>query len=169
MTFSWRAERTSGPATPTCRWLFSPAHGLVLTDATDRVKGPVPVLAFLGIELDSVAGCLRLPARKLERLTDELARLMRCLAVSKRDLLSVTDMLHHVATVNLSGRAFLRRLINLSMVPRHMDHYVRLNSEAWADLNWWSSIAREWNGMAFFTTPGLHPLAHRITTHASGS
>ena len=42
--------------------------------ATDKVKGPVPVLTFLGIELDSVAGCLRLPARKLERLQMRLTR-----------------------------------------------------------------------------------------------
>ena len=104
--------------------------------ATDKVKGPIPVLTFLGIQLDSVAGCLRLPARKLERLKSELARPLCARAVSKRNLLSVIGLLHHAATVNRSGRAFLRRLINLSMVPRHMDHYVRLNKEARADLRW---------------------------------
>ena len=95
--------------------------------ATDKVEGPVAVITFLGIELDSVARCLRLPARKLDRLRNELARLLRSRAVSKRDLLSVIGLLHYAATVNRPGRAFLRRLINISMVPRHMDHYVRLN------------------------------------------
>ena len=96
------------------------------------------------------------------------ARLLRSRAVSKRELFSVIGLLHHAATVNRPGRSFLRRLINLSMVPRNMDQYVRLNGESRADLRWWRLFDCEWNGVAFFTTLGLDPPAHRITTDASG-
>ena len=34
-------------------------------------------------------------------------------------------------------------LIDLSMVPKHLDHYVCLNSEAMSDIEWWVCVMRK--------------------------
>ena len=41
--------------------------------AEDKCEGPTTKLTFLGIEIDTISGALRLPQEKLERLNGTLA------------------------------------------------------------------------------------------------
>ena len=75
-------------------------------------------LAFTGIEIDSVAMELCLPAEKLAHMKTELASWRGRKACKKWDRLSLTGVLSHECKVVRAGRTFLRRLINLSMVGR---------------------------------------------------
>ena len=42
--------------------------------AVDKTEGPTSCLTYLGIEIDTVAGILRLPREKLDRLRADLQR-----------------------------------------------------------------------------------------------
>ena len=57
-------------------------------------------------------------------------------------------MLQHGATVVRPGRIFLRHLYNLLTQTSHFKpHYsVRLASEPQADIEWWCTFIRLWNG-----------------------
>ena len=86
----------------------------------------------------------------------------------KRELLSLIGLLSHACKVVRAGRSFLRRLIDLSMIPKHIDHYVRLNAEATSDIEWWVRYVENWNGIQIMrmvkdTTP-----AALVTSDASG-
>ena len=78
--------------------------------ASHKLEGPITTLVFLGIEIDTVMGQIRLPAEKLRRLIEVLAIWADRRSCTKRELLSLIGSLHHAAAVVRPGRVFLRRL-----------------------------------------------------------
>ncbi len=105
---------------------------------------------FLGIEVDTVAGILRLPDEKLADLLEEIQRWIPCRACKRCQLESLVGVLQHAAKVVHPGRSFVCRLINLLKGRRHPFHHIRLNRQVRADLYWWKMFAESWNGVAFF-------------------
>ena len=93
-------------------------------------------LSFLGLQLDTNEMVLRLPADKLAHLMEMLSAWRGKKACRKRELLSLVGVLSHASKAVRPGRAFLRRLIDLLMVVKHLDHYVRLNGSAGSDIEW---------------------------------
>ena len=139
--------------------------------APEKTEGPSSVITFLGIEIDTLAGQLRLPRDKLFRLQASLWQWMQPGNRSlprrsglKRDLLSLVGLLHHATKVVRPGRAFLRNLINAASVVPALDHHVHLPPAAKADLCWWGSFLPLWNGVSI-----LHPEIPAFTLDASGS
>ena len=104
--------------------------------ARGKIGGRSTTLVFLGIELDTVAGVLRLPQEKLLRLRQEIRHWQARRAGTKRELLSLIGSLQHAASVVPAGRSFTRRLIDASKSRRQLAQYCRLNAEARADLQW---------------------------------
>lgn len=163
------------PASPVC------AEGLALLDkacewlgvpiAKHKREGPTTRLTFLGIEVDTTAGQLRLPPDKLERLNSLLREWGDRKVCGRRDLESLIGVLNHAAKVVRPGRTFLRRIIDLlhgvPMHPLH-PHPIRLNREFRSDLAWWQLFAVEWNGTSFLTPPTHLPL-RQLASDASGS
>jgi len=135
-----------------------------------KFEGPATVIEFLGIELDTEALEIRLSQTKLQTLVDLLSQWRGKKVVRKRDLLSIIGSLSHACKVVKPGRAFLRRLINLSMVAHHLDHHIRLNREARSDIEWWYTFAHRWNGVAMFSPSfSMSKVDAVLTSDASGS
>ena len=108
----------------------------------EKEEGPAEVLTFLGMELDSRKGEVRLPEGRLKHLRRKLQEWKPC---RKRDLLSVIRHLSHACKADRAGRSFLRRLLDLSMRVKLLDRRVRLNVSARADLKWWWQFGLQWN------------------------
>ena len=68
-----------------------------------------------------------------------------------------------------SGLVFLRRLIDLSTKANQLDHYIRLNAEAKADLEWWHHFITPWNGISLLSALAKQAPSASIYTDASGS
>ena len=139
---------------------------LGLPVATQKTVSPTTVLTFLGIEIDSVAMVLRLPAEKLGRLRETLAQWERKRHATKHELQVLIGLLNHAAAVVRPGRTFTRQLIDTSKIPRRADHKVRLNVGCRADVAWWATFIQDWNGVGLF--PNL-PSGTTIVSDASGS
>ena len=131
-----------------------------------KVEGPSTCLVFLGIEIDSVASQLRLPHDKLRALKVELGKWRGRKACTKRELLSLIGHLGHASKVIKPGRTFLRRLIDLSTSVKELQHHVRLNASARADIAWWWSFGSQWNGTSLLASPSPSVL---LFTDASGT
>ena len=132
-------------------------------------EGPSTVITFLGMELDTVASEIRLPADKLKRLKDLLKEWRGRKAGKKRDLLSLIGTLNHASKAVRQGRTFLRRLINLSMAVKHMDNFVRLNISARSDIQRWWGFAESWNGVSMLFRQDTENPQVIVTSDASGS
>ena len=102
-----------------------------------KLEGPVTVLVFLGILLDTAAFVIRLPQDKLVRLQALIWSWRTKKSCTKRELLSLIGHLQHACRVVPPGRSFLRRMIELSTKAKELHHHICLNVGFRSDLQWW--------------------------------
>ena len=137
--------------------------------AQKKTEGPATKLVFMGIEIDTVEGVMRLPSEKLQRLQLEIQRWMERKSTTKRELLSLIGQLQHACCVVRPGRSFLRRMIALSTVPKELHHRVRLSKEFRSDLRWWGMFIAEWNGVGMLSSVVCANPCAVVTSDALGS
>ena len=111
---------------------------------------------------------IRLPQAKLRALLERLSEWRKKKACTKRDLLSLIGSLSHASKAVKPGRTFLRRLIDLSTVAKHNDHFLRLNKSARSDIEWWFQFAQRWNGTAMLSSVVRSDPQITLTSDASG-
>ena len=80
--------------------------------------------------------------------------------------LSLIGWLHHAASAVVPGRPIIRGLIELSKILKHLNQVVWLNLSARADIEWWLTFARSWNGVTFLP---FSQARTSLTSDASGS
>ena len=68
-----------------------------------------------------------------------------------------------------AGRSFLRRLIDLSMVAKQLDHYLRISRDACSDIEWWVHCCLLWNGVSMMRSVSCGHTSAEVTSDASGS
>ena len=132
-----------------------------------KSEGPSTTLTVLGIEVDTNLMQLRLPDDKLARLRQSVAAWRSRKCCTKRDLLSLIGTLQHAAKVVRPGRAFIRRMIDLSMVRSHPNATLHLNREFRTDLEWWFQFATGWNGISILAPAKALAPNGLITSDAS--
>ena len=138
--------------------------------AMGKLEGPATTITYLGIEIDSQRKELRLPLAKQEELLQELETWLGRQKTTKRRLLSLIGKLSFAAKVVPAGRLFLRRLIDLSTTVSRLHHYITLNTQARADIQWWCQFLPSWNGRAMFLdTAWVSATDIQLYTDASGS
>ena len=135
----------------------------------EKGEGPATVIPFLGLELDSAALEIRLPIEKLSRLRAELAKWRGRKACKKRELLLLIGLLSHACKAVRAGRSFLRQLIDLSMMAKQLDHYIRISRDARSDIEWRYHFCLRWNGVSMMRSMSNHCTSVEVTSDASGS
>ena len=138
--------------------------------APEKTCGPSTILSFVGIELDTVLLQARLPQEKIDKCVSLLSEFQRRKKVTLKEIQSLTGLLNFACSVIQPGRAFLRRLIDLTIGVRSPNHYIRLNREVKYDLNLWLSFLSDFNGTSFFLEDGwFSSNALKLYTDASGA
>ena len=136
--------------------------------AEEKTFPPAQTMSFLGIELDVVKMEARLPADKLIKCEALVAAALRASRFSLRELQSLIGSLNFACRVVSPGRAFLRRLINLTIGKTSPYYRIRLTSEAKADLMAWSLFLQSFNGTCFFhQSPWQHSDSFHFYSDAS--
>lgn len=118
--------------------------------APEKTIGPSSTISFAGIELDSVLMEARLPPDKLVKCQDLISGFLRRRKVTLQEIQSLTGLLNFACTVVVPGRAFLRRLIDLTIGLRRPHFLIRLTQEVKADLKVWQQFLSGFNGRSFF-------------------
>ena len=75
--------------------IAEPATGICKAGSPHKLEGPSTVLTFLGIEMDTVAMSLRLPAEKLTELRGLVARWEERSFCTMKELESLAGNLQH--------------------------------------------------------------------------
>lgn len=89
--------------------LISECHALGVPLVAEKMVGPSPVLTFLGIEIDTCAGVMRLPQDKLQRLLNAVEDWLDRKSCTHIELELLIGILQHACTVVWPGRSFLRK------------------------------------------------------------
>ena len=165
---------TVGPKSTTCenslKSMLLSFQALSIPLSPCKTQGPSTCLEFLGIVLDSLAMEARLPSDKIQRIMDELTQWRGRKSATLVELQSLIGTLNFACRVVPPGRAFLQRIINLTVGLKKAHHRTRLSKAFFDDLAMWEIFVRGWNGKSFFlnkaweTSFNLH-----LFTDASGS
>ena len=138
--------------------------------AAPKTVFPTTKMIFLGMEIDSVAQTISLPAVKKIKYSVELKSLLAIRATTKGKLESVLGMLFHAATVIPLGRAFLRPLTSKVASRPLKRSFLSLSAEDKLTVRWWIELLANWNGVSFFNFPKFAaPTDFEIASDAAGS
>jgi hypothetical protein len=116
----------------------------------DKIVFQTTTLTFLGLELDSEFMEIRLPLDKLGKLKDRLNHFKFKKNATLRELQSLIGLSNFVCSVVPPGRAFLRRLIDITIGLSKPHHHRRLNKEARSDIQAWLIFVESFNRKCLF-------------------
>lgn len=116
----------------------------------NKVVDPCTCLVFLGVELDSVAMCMRLADDKLAALRGELDYLCNVRRrLSRHRLEQLLGRLSWCSPLIHGGRHYLQGLITAIKKLKHKNHKALLKGELLSDILWWRKCVHIFNGTSF--------------------
>ena len=107
---------------------------------------PSTSVVLHGILVDTRSLQMSLPDDKVREAREMVDAMSRRKKVQLRSLQSLIGVLNFACRVVVPGRAFLRRLINLTLGVRHPLHFIKLTAEARKDLEAWRVFLHSFNG-----------------------
>jgi hypothetical protein len=115
-----------------------------------KVKGPLRVIVFLGVEINCDSRTLALPAEKLLETKALINEWLLKKKATKRTIQRIVGKLNWCCRVIMGGRTFMRNIINLLVRAKMPHHYIRIGVAAHEDLKWWSKGLEIFNGSTPF-------------------
>ena len=123
--------------------------------APDKTVGPSTTLSFAGIELDSQSMEARLPRDKIHKCTTLISQFLRRKKVTLQELQSLLGLLNFACAVVKPGRAFLKRLIDLTLGIRSAHHLSRLAKRKQISVFGYPFCLNLMGNLSFYSTNGL--------------
>ena len=122
---------------------------LGLNESEEKAEQPTTQITFLGVEFDSVAMEMRVPAGKLEEIKSEIRQWQRRTTISKKELQSLLGKLFWVGRVVKHSRIFLGRMLEQlrSMAGKPDNKKMKLLDETRKDITWWAMYMEHYNGV----------------------
>lgn len=161
------------PGSRVCKVLLSTMERIAVTFgvplAPEKTEGPVTLIKFLGIMIDSERMECRLPEDKLQDLRDQVGRAKVARKLRLRDLQSLLGKLNFACRILPMGRVFCRRLSMATAGVRAPAHFVRLTASLREDLAVWSEFLECFNGRSLFLDGLSSNSELELFTDASGS
>ena len=112
----------------------------------------------------------RLPEDKLARCRGLLTEFYNKRSVTLKELQSLIGLLNFACSVVLPGRAFLRRMIDLTKGVRKPYHHIRLTRQCKEDILLWLNFLNSFNGKSFFlSAKWLTSSTIKLYTDSAGS
>lgn len=118
--------------------------------ASEKTVGPVQVLTYLGLEIDAINAQVKVPRDKIQAMTTQIEAVLSRHKITLVGLQSLVGSLNFLCRAVSPGRAFLRRLIELSKGITKPHYKVRLSTGARLDLLLWLEFLSHFNGVSAF-------------------
>ena len=115
-----------------------------------KTEGPVQVIQYLGLEIDTVQACIKVPTNKVQAACQKIPNLSSKPKATLVALQSLIGSLNFLCKAIAPGRTFLRRLIGLTTGLNKPFHTVRISKGARLDLLIWLQFLINFNGVSAF-------------------
>jgi hypothetical protein len=116
---------------------------------SEKTQQPCNVIAFMGLELDSVQMVTRLPQDKLIKLRQLLSVYIKRRKITLKDMQSLNGLLNFCCYVVTPCRYFLRRLIDLTNKVIKPNHRITLHADSRKDIKAWQIFGEYFNGKKY--------------------
>ena len=138
------------PQSPVCAHNLSTikavCNELCIPLALEKVEGSSNCLTFLGIKLDTHKMKARLPVEKFQQIRNLLSAWMNKQKATKREILSLVELLQHATKVVKPGQSFVSRMYSEAAKLKHLSFYTCLSA----------GFMCHWNGVSFLESSS-HP------------
>ena len=122
------------------------ANSLNLPIKHNKTVQPTTNIILHGIEVDTTTMSIRLPQDKLQEARDKVNSLRKKKTTTLVNLQSLLGTLNFACRVVSPGRAFLRRLHDLTKNTFNKSHHIRLTKASRLDLQAWNTFLTDFNG-----------------------
>ena len=119
--------------------------------ASDKTEGPATRITFLGLAIDTARREIQVPSDKIAAIMSKLDIALSKKKLTLRELQSLLGSLNFICKAVRPGRAFLRRLFDLTSGVLKPHHRVRISLGARADLLAWRQFLSHFNGSVMLT------------------
>lgn len=116
----------------------------------EKTEMPSQVMEFVGITIDVQRQEIRLPGDKLRKCSELLDKFIQMDICTLKEMQSLVGVLNFACSVVQPGRAFLRRMINLTMNVSETQRFLHLTEEVKEDMRIWQKFLNEYNGISMF-------------------
>ena len=123
------------------------SHSLNIPTREDKTVLQTTIVSLHGIEIDTSLMQMRLPADKLLDVRKQIDDIYQRKKASLRQVQSLIDTRNFACKVVVAGRAFLRRVIDLTLGKNNPNHLIRLTVEARLNLAVWKLFLDNLNGV----------------------
>lgn len=118
--------------------------------AENKSVGPVTVLTFLGLEIDTEEMVIRVPKEKCDLLVSELEYYLKQDRITLKKLQSLVGSLNFFGKAIRCARAFNRRFYDLTTHVKRPHHFIKLNLEVKEDIEVWLQFLKSYDGKTYF-------------------
>ena len=116
--------------------------------AQEKSEGPTTRLTFLSLELDSSLMQVRVPHDKLAKARSKISKVLSLKTTAVKEIQSLVGLLNFICRAVRPGRAFLRRLIDLTQGQTVGKRQLTLSEGARLDLQSWLLFLECFNGIS---------------------
>ena len=122
---------------------------LGLAESKDKARAPSQKMVYLGVEFDTVAMTMAIPADKLAEVKEDIERWVNKTTASKKSLQSILGKLFWVSRVVQHSRTFMCRLLaQLRSMAGHTENAkMKLSEDCKKDILWWRTFIKVFNGV----------------------
>ena len=125
-------------------------------------------LIFLGIEIDTKKMVATLPIEKIQRYSTRISETLNRRKITLSELKSLLGILQYATAVIKGGRAFLRRMYDLTKNITHSHYKITLTRQVKADLHIWKRFLELYNGVTIIRDmPSINSDTINLFTDAS--
>ncbi|KAM4748928.1 uncharacterized protein WCC33_006337 [Rhinophrynus dorsalis] len=137
--------------------------------AHDKTVLPTTKLSYLGIEIDSEEGQVRLPLEKVLKARAAVVGMVGRQKVSLREMQGLLGLLNFASRVIPMGRIFSRRLERATVGVRRPLHKIRITRQLREDLKVWEAFLINFNGVRLWREPPRANGQMQLYTDAAGA
>ncbi|KAM4748730.1 uncharacterized protein WCC33_006111 [Rhinophrynus dorsalis] len=137
--------------------------------AHDKTVLPTTKLSYLGIEIDSEEGQVRLPMEKVLKARAVVVGMVDKKKVSLREMQGLLGLLNFASLVIPMGRIFSRRPERATVGVRRPLHKIRITRQLREDLKVWEAFLINFNGVRLWREPPKANGQMQLYTDAAGA
>ena len=149
--------------------LIATFHQLCVPLEPSKLEGPSVHLPFLGMENRYSGLDIQCPTQQVVKIAVRIFSLYPSLFHHKKRITELDSLLQFATKIAHPGRLFLRQLYTIQNIRSHLEHHVRLNSSARADILWWHLFTADCNVISMLWDIEQLLSEFNIVSDASGS
>ena len=117
----------------------------------EKTEGPTTKLEYLGLEIDTIDGVIRIPSDKLVKVKQQLLLFINSKKVTLKFLQSLVGLLIFLSKAIPSGRAFTCRFYEGMSHAKKPHHFIRKSFGMEQDAKIWLLFLENFNGTCTFS------------------